>query len=77
VPLAAMPAMAPFRASPSPPDHLIAGPSTDAPGGGGGLTGLSHDCAAFPAAPDADMMAPGSRGGDVPLRSGYHRRDSA
>jgi len=42
-----------------------------------GLTGVSDDRAAFPAAPDADMMAPGSRGGDISLRGGCQCRDSA
>ena len=41
-----------------------------------GLTDLSNECAAFPTGSDADMMAPGSRGGDIPPRGGYHRRDS-
>lgn len=35
-----------------------------------GLTGVSHEYAAFPVAQHADMMAPGSRGGDIPLRGG-------
>jgi len=42
-----------------------------------GLTDVSNGYAAFPVAPHADMMAPGSRGGDIPLRGGWQCRDSA